>query len=228
MKKTAIIVAGGTGARMGTQLPKQFLLLEGKPVLWYTVQRFLESFSDLEIVLVLPEAHWELGNQLLEAYFPGKAIRMVVGGSTRFESVRNGLQTIEPGGVVFVHDGVRCLLSALLIQRCYQHALAYGSAIPAVVATDSIRLVSGSENQVADRNQIRLIQTPQTFRTELLLEAFSKATHNQYTDEATVVEAMGIPVYLLDGEYENIKITRPTDLLLAAAILQQSSPLNPS
>ena len=228
MKKTAIIVAGGTGARMGTQLPKQFLLLEGKPVLWYTVQRFLESFSDLEIVLVLPEAHWELGNQLLEAYFPGKAIRMLVGGSTRFESVRNGLQTIEPGGVVFVHDGVRCLLSALLIQRCYQHALAYGSAIPAVVATDSIRVVSGSENQVADRNQIRLIQTPQTFRTELLLEAFSKATHNQYTDEATVVEAMGIPVYLLDGEYENIKITRPTDLLLAAAILQQSSPLNPS
>ena len=228
MKKTAIIVAGGTGARMGTQLPKQFLLLEGKPVLWYTVQRFLESFIDLEIVLVLPEAHWELGNHLLEAYFPGKAIRMVVGGSTRFESVRNGLQTIEPGGVVFVHDGVRCLLSALLIQRCYQHALEYGSAIPAVVATDSIRVVSGSENQMADRNQIRLIQTPQTFRTDLLLEAFSKATHNQYTDEATVVEAMGIPVYLLDGEYENIKITRPTDLLLAAAILQQSSSLDPS
>ena len=179
MKKTAIIVAGGTGARMGTQLPKQFLLLEGKPVLWYTVQRFLESFSDLEIVLVLPEAHWELGNQLLEAYFPGKAIRMVVGGSTRFESVRNGLQTIEPGGVVFVHDGVRCLLSALLIQRCYQHALEYGSAIPAVVATDSIRVVSGSENQVADRNQIRLIQTPQTFRTDLLLEAFSKIPMKQ-------------------------------------------------
>lgn len=228
MKKTAIIVAGGTGARMGTQLPKQFLLLEGKPVLWYTVQRFLESFTDLEIVLVLPETHWELGSQLLEAYFPGKAIRMVVGGSTRFESVRNGLQTIEPGGIVFVHDGVRCLLSVLLIQRCYQHALEYGSAIPAVVATDSIRVVSGSENQVADRNQIRLIQTPQTFRTDLLLEAFSKATHNQYTDEATVVEAMGIPVYLLDGEYENIKITRPTDLLLAAAILQQSSSLDPS
>lgn len=228
MKKTAIIVAGGTGARMGTQLPKQFLLLEGKPVLWYTVQRFLESFTDLEIVLVLPETHWELGSQLLEAYFPGKAIRMVVGGSTRFESVRNGLQTIEPGGIVFVHDGVRCLLSVLLIQRCYQHALEYGSAIPAVVATDSIRVVSGSENQVADRNQIRLIQTPQTFRTDLLLDAFSKATHNQYTDEATVVEAMGIPVYLLDGEYENIKITRPTDLLLAAAILQQSSSLDPS
>jgi 2-C-methyl-D-erythritol 4-phosphate cytidylyltransferase len=179
-------------------------------------------------VLVLPEAHWELGNQLLEAYFPGKAIRMVVGGSTRFESVRNGLQTIEPGGIVFVHDGVRCLLSALLIQRCYQHALEYGSAIPAVVATDSIRVVSGSENQVADRNQIRLIQTPQTFRSDLLLEAFGKATHNQYTDEATVVEAMGMPVYLVDGEYENIKITRPTDLLLAAAIIQQSSSLDPS
>jgi 2-C-methyl-D-erythritol 4-phosphate cytidylyltransferase len=228
MKKTAIIVAGGTGARMGTQLPKQFLLLAGKPVLWYTLQRFLESFSDVEIVLVLPEAHWELGNQLLEAYFPSKAMRMVVGGSTRFESVRNGLQTVEPGGIVFVHDGVRCLLSPLLIQRCYQQALEYGSAIPAVVATDSIRVVSGSVNQVADRNQIRLIQTPQTFRTDLLQEAFGKATHNQYTDEATVVEAMGMPVYLLDGEYENIKITRPTDLLLAAAIIQQSSSLDPS
>lgn len=228
MKKTAIIVAGGTGARMGTQLPKQFLLLAGKPVLWYTLQRFLESFADVEIVLVLPEAHWELGKQLLEVNFPDQNIRMVVGGSTRFESVRNGLQTIEPGGIVFVHDGVRCLLSVSLIQRCYQHALEFGSAIPAVVATDSIRVVSGLENKVADRNQIRLIQTPQTFRADLLLEAFGKATHNQYTDEATVVEAMGKPVYLLEGEYENIKITRPIDLLLAAAILQSSSSLDPS
>lgn len=228
IKKTAIIVAGGSGARMGTQVPKQFLLLRGKPVIWYTLHRFVESLNDLEIVLVLPEAHMEAGKQLLATYFSEKAIRLIVGGNTRFESVRNGLQAIDAGGVVFVHDGVRCLLSTSLIKRCYQFAVENGSAIPAVVATDSIRVVDGTENRVADRNQIRLIQTPQTFRTDLLKEAFSKATHNQYTDEATVVEAMGTPVFLVEGEYENIKITRPADLLLAEAILQQLSGFDPS
>lgn len=228
MKKSVIIVAGGSGVRMGSQLPKQFLLLQGKPVIWHTLTRFLESFEVLEIVLVLPTAHIAFGKQLIDQYFPDKGIRLIVGGASRFESVRNGLQAVEPGGIVFVHDGVRCLLSTSLIHRCYQVALEHGSAIPAVAATDSIRVVSGLENRVADRNQIRLIQTPQTFTTDLLKEAFLHAVHNQFTDEATVVEAMGTPVYLVEGEYENIKITRPTDLLLAEAILQQPSAFDPS
>lgn len=225
MKTTAIIVAGGSGTRMGSIMPKQFLLLQGKPVLYYTLQSFFNGLEDISIVLVLPKAHWELGKELVDTYFPEKSIQLVEGGESRFESVRNGLGVIEHEGIVLVHDGVRCLLSTGLIRRCWQHAIHVGSAIPAVTATDSIRWVSGTEHKVMNRDEIRLIQTPQTFQVPLLKEAFAKAGHTQFTDEATVLEAMGIPVSLVEGEHENIKITRPTDLILADAILQQRSAL---
>jgi len=225
MKTTAIIVAGGSGTRMGSIMPKQFLLLQEKPVLWYTIQSFLIALQDISIVLVLPKAHWEAGQELVDNYFPKAAIQLVEGGETRFESVRNGLGAIEHEGIVLVHDGVRCLLSAELIRRCWQHAVHTGSAIPAVTATDSIRWVSGSEHKVMNRDEIRLIQTPQTFQVPLLKQAFANATHAQFTDEATVLEAMGIAVSLVEGEYENIKITRPADLILADAILQKRSAL---
>lgn len=225
MKTTAIIVAGGSGTRMGSIMPKQFLLLQGKPVLYYTLQSFFSGLEDISIVLVLPKAHWDLGKELVDTYFPEKSIQLVEGGESRFESVRNGLGVIEHEGIVLVHDGVRCLLSTGLIRRCWQHAIHVGSAIPAVTATDSIRWVSETEHKVMNRDEIRLIQTPQTFQVPLLKEAFAKAGHTQFTDEATVLEAMGIPVSLVEGEYENIKITRPTDLILADAILQQRSAL---
>lgn len=225
MNTTAIIVAGGSGTRMGSIMPKQFLELRGKPVLWYTIQSFLSSLEDISIVLVLPRAHWEAGQDLVSTYFPEKPIQLVEGGASRFESVRNGLDAVEHEGIVLVHDGVRCLLSTGLIRRCRQHAIHAGSAIPAVTATDSIRLVSGSESRVMNRDDIRLIQTPQTFQVQLLKQAFAKASHTAFTDEATVLEAMGIPVSLVEGEYENIKITRPADLILADAILQQRSAL---
>lgn len=225
MKTTAIIVAGGSGTRMGSILPKQFLLLQEKPVLWYTIQSFLIALPDISIVLVLPKAHREAGQELVDTYFPAAAIQLVEGGETRFESVRNGLGVIEHEGIVLVHDGVRCLLSAELIRRCWQHAMHAGSAIPAVTATDSIRWVSGSEQKVMNRDEIRLIQTPQTFQVPLLKQAFENASHTQFTDEATVLEAMGISVSLVEGEYENIKITRPADLILADAILQKRSAL---
>lgn len=225
MNTSAIIVAGGSGTRMGSIIPKQFLLLQGKPVLWHTIQSFLNSINNISIVLVLPRAHWEAGQALVDTYFPDAPIQLVAGGETRFESVRNGLEEIGHEGIVLVHDGVRCLVSTGLIRRCRQHAIHTGSAIPAVTATDSIRWVSGSENKVMNRDDIRLIQTPQTFQIPLLKQAFAVAGHTQFTDEATVLEAMGIPVSLVEGEHENIKITRPADLILADAILQQRSAL---
>lgn len=209
---------------MNSTVPKQFLLLQGKPALWHTVNTFLSAYADMQVILVLPEAHLQEGESLKESFLSaGKRIKVVSGGDTRFGSVRNGLRLVTEPSIVFVHDGVRCLVSADLIQRCYQQAVEKGSAIPAVSATDSIRITEGDGHRVADRNNIRIIQTPQTFRSEVLLPAFEQEYNATFTDEATVVEAAGHKVFLIEGEYENLKITRPADLLLADRILKERS-----
>lgn len=225
MKKYAVIVAGGSGQRMGTSIPKQFLLLQGKPLLWYSLQVFLQAFDDLQIILVVPGDNLAEGERLAKELDGNTRIRVIIGGSTRFHSVQNGLACVTSPSIVFVHDGVRCLVSTDLIRRCYTQALEKGSAIPAVAATDSIRVVEGAGHLVMDRNRVRIIQTPQTFRSELLLPAFQRDYTEGFTDEATVVEASGTAVYLIDGEYTNIKITRPVDLLVAERILADRSSL---
>jgi len=226
MKKYAVIVAGGSGQRMGAGIPKQFLLLQGKPLLWHTVNTFLQSFEDMQLVLVLPSAHLAEGESIKQL-FPGDARRISVteGGATRFQSVQNGLGKVNEPSIIFVHDGVRCLVTAQLIRNCYAQALEKGSAIPAVTATDSIRVVHANGHAVADRNKIRIIQTPQTFQSALLLPAFAQTYQEAFTDEATVVESFGKEVLLIEGEYENIKITRPADLLVAEKILEERSTL---
>lgn len=225
MKKYAVIVAGGSGQRMGTSIPKQFLLLQGKPLLWYSLQVFLQAFDDLQIILIVPGDNLLEGEQLAKELNGGSRIRVITGGSTRFHSVQNGLACVTSPSIVFVHDGVRCLVSADLIRRCYTQALEKGSAIPAVAATDSIRVVEGAGHLVMDRNRVRIIQTPQTFQSELLLTAFQRDYTDSFTDEATVVEASGKEVFLIEGEYTNIKITRPVDLLVAERILADRSSL---
>ncbi len=219
--KYAVIVAGGNGVRMGAEKPKQFLNLKGKPILWYTLQQFLESYDDLQIILVLPENFIEEGMAMLPDLKDRERVQLIAGGLNRFDSVKKGLSLIHKEGIVFVHDGVRCLVSIDLIHRCFEQALLKGSAIPAVAATDSIRIVDGPYNTVADRNQVRIIQTPQTFQTGLLLPAFEKGYEPAFTDEATVLEAAGTKVFLIDGEHQNIKITRPIDLLIAEKILEE-------
>lgn len=219
MKKYAVIVAGGSGSRMGSAIPKQFLLLKGKPLLWYSITVFVKTFPDIHVVLVLPEEHISRGEALAADLPATNPIRIVKGGDTRFHSVQNGLALVKGSSVIFVHDGVRCLATESLLQRCYEQALEKGSAIPAVTATDSIRLVHANGSEVANRNEVRIIQTPQTFRSELLVPAFTTTYHHAFTDEATVVEASGKTVFLVEGEYENIKITRPADLLVAETIL---------
>jgi 2-C-methyl-D-erythritol 4-phosphate cytidylyltransferase len=221
MKKYAVIVAGGNGIRMGTNIPKQFLLLQGKPVLWHTLNAFLHAYADVQIILVLPAAHFNEGMELIQDLKAEKNITLTEGGTTRFHSVQNGLKHVTEPSVVFVHDGVRCLITADLIHQCYEQALYKGSAIPVVAATDSIRMVEDESHFVLNRNQIRIIQTPQTFLSKLIIPAFEQSFEENFTDEATVVEASGEMVYLIDGDYQNIKITRPVDLLIAETILSE-------
>ena len=219
MKKYAVIVAGGSGQRMSAAMPKQFLLLQQKPLLWYSLQTFLHAFDDIEIILVLPKANIAEGEQIAKDLNAENRIMITAGGTTRFHSVQNGLALVSAPSVIFVHDGVRCLVSKELIHRCYEQTLEKGSAIPAVAATDSIRIANGTDHTVTDRNHVRIIQTPQTYLSTVLLPAFNTAYKDSFTDEATVVEASGQKVFLIDGEYENIKITRPADILIAEQIL---------
>ncbi|MBL7751555.1 MAG: 2-C-methyl-D-erythritol 4-phosphate cytidylyltransferase, partial [Chitinophagaceae bacterium] len=200
MKKYAIIVAGGSGTRMGSNIPKQFLLLKEKPILYYTLKTFLEAYDDLQIILVLPVEYTDMGREIIDAYFDKDRIQITAGGDTRFQSVKNGLQLIDEESIIFVHDGVRCLLSADLIHRCYAQALESGSAIPAIPSKDSVRLKKGEINESVDRKSVMLIQTPQTFHSKILLPAFQIDDKDKFTDEATVVEAFGLKVFLVEGE----------------------------
>lgn len=215
MKKYAILVAGGSGTRMGASLPKQFLLLKGKPILYYTIKAFLEAYNDLQVILVLPIDYTDMGQEIIDAWFDKTRIKITAGGDSRFQSVKNGLSLVEEESIVFVHDGVRCLVSKNLILACYTEALQSGSAIPAITPKDSIRILRADENEALDRNSIRLIQTPQTFHSKILLPAFQIDYKDKFTDEATVVEAFGLKVTLVQGEETNIKITEPIDMVVA-------------
>jgi 2-C-methyl-D-erythritol 4-phosphate cytidylyltransferase len=218
MQKFAVIVAGGSGTRMGSSVPKQFLDLRGRPVVIHTVQAFLDEFPDIAIILVLPEAYLSEGEQLLQNYFPEVPIRIVAGGVTRFQSVRNGLALVTDPSVVFVHDAVRCLSTPALIRVCYEQAREKGSAIPVIPVRDSLRRRRTSGSEVVDREGVVQVQTPQTFRSDLLLPAMGQDYRPDFTDEATVVEAFGAEVHLIAGEETNIKLTHPADLVMAEMI----------
>ena len=221
MKKYAVIVAGGAGLRMGMTMPKQFLLLQEKPVLWYSITAFLTAFPDINIILVLPAAFIEAGNAMIATTAAPQLIQSTAGGETRYQSVKNGLKLVEKNSVVFVHDGVRCLVSPALIKRCYETTLGKGNAVPAIAAVDSIRIENGQKNTVMDRNKVRIIQTPQTFLSDDLVNAFDQPYDIAFTDEATVVEKAGATIHLIEGEASNIKITTPLDLLVAEKLLEE-------
>jgi 2-C-methyl-D-erythritol 4-phosphate cytidylyltransferase len=219
MQTYVVIVAGGSGKRMGTVLPKQFLLLKNKPVLYYTIDTFLKALPDCKVIIVLPEEHLELGKEIVDGFFDAQRIQLTAGGETRFHSVQNGLKLVEEESIIFVHDGVRCLVTEELIQRCYTTALETGSAIPAIDCRDSVRILTPEGNEQVDRSRLRLIQTPQTFHSKILLAAFAIDYKPWFTDEANVVEAFGLKVTLVQGEETNIKITNPIDLVIAERIL---------
>jgi 2-C-methyl-D-erythritol 4-phosphate cytidylyltransferase len=219
MKKYAVIVAGGAGLRMGSLLPKQFLLIHNWPIVWYTMQVFLKSYKDIQIILVLPEEYYETGRAICDEMNPPYPILTVTGGETRFHSVQKGLSLVQEPSVVFVHDAVRCLLSPSLIHLCYEDAIRFGSAIPCIESKDSIRILTDAGYVSVNRENIKLVQTPQTFMSELILPAYLVPYLASFTDDASVLEASGRLIHLVEGEVNNIKITTPLDLAIAEKLL---------
>ncbi len=220
MKKYVIIVAGGNGSRMKSEVPKQFMLLKGKPVLYYAVSVFLQTYSDCNIILVLPEEHVAAGQEIIDAFFGYDRIKIVIGGRTRFHSVQNGLQLIDDeDSVIFVHDAVRPFITSDLITRCYESVVETGSAIPVTDCKDSVRIITDDGNEAIERRTVKLVQTPQVFHGRILLSAYRIDFKEKYTDEATVAEAFGLKLSLIPGDDHNIKITTPTDMLVAESIL---------
>lgn len=207
--------------RMGASMPKQFLLLRNKPLLWHTLTAFLTAFDDLHIILVLPEAFMDMGAAIIDSTAEPARVQRVPGGNTRFQSVKNGLRLVTRPSVVFVHDGVRCLITPSLVRSCYSTAVEKGNAIPAVTAMDTIRIITANGSEQVDRNNVRLIQTPQTFLSAVIKAAYEQEFDERFTDEASVAEKMGVKINLVEGESTNIKITRPSDLLIAEKILEQ-------
>ena len=205
---------------MGAQVPKQFLLLAGKPVLMHTLQRFYDADASVILLLVLPEQHQSTWKELCIAHEFTVPHRIVSGGSERFYSVQNGLKAIEEiEGVVAVHDGVRPLIDELLIRKAYVQAETNGSAIMVVKLKDSVRELTDAGSRMADRTKLVLVQTPQVFLLSTLRTAYEVDYNSKYTDDASVVEASGGQVELLQGDYRNIKITTAEDLIFAEALL---------
>ena len=204
---------------MNSSLPKQFMLLKGKPVLYYTINTFLQAFDDCKLILVLPENHLAYGKEIIDTYFNSSRIQVTAGGETRFHSVKNGLKLVNGESVVFVHDAVRCMISTNLIRKCYEATVQFGSAVPVIACKDSVRLVTGENNEALQRSRVKLVQTPQTFFSSILLPAFEEEYSDAFTDEATVVEAGGHKIYLVEGEESNFKITLPVDLELAEKLM---------
>lgn len=227
-QRFAIIVAGGSGSRMKSVVPKQFLLLNGKPILQHTVEQFLAVSPTPQIILVLPASDLATWATLCQEHAFSPPIQTVSGGGTRFQSVRNGLHAIgvrddySMTGLVAVHDGVRPFVSPGIIQTSYETAARTGSAVTCVPVKDSVRVVDAvGHSQAVDRSQYRLVQTPQTFRLDLFRRAFAVDEQPFFTDCASVMEYAGFPVTLMEGAYENIKITTPEDLAWGAAVLGQ-------
>lgn len=219
----AVIVAGGQGTRMGTAIPKQFLDLNGHSVLFHTIHAFVEAIPDVHIVLVLPSHQLSYAQIVLQS-FPNRIdLTLVSGGETRFQSVCNGIRDIPSNAIIMVHDGVRPLVSKALIQRCLQEALIHGSAIPVISVVDSMREIGDQGTSFPiNRDRLRIVQTPQTFRASILLSSMQQSYQDSFTDEATVVEAWGEKVHLVEGERNNIKITTPDDLRFAKALLNEN------
>ena len=222
MERYAILVAGGKGLRMGGDIPKQFLPIGGKPVLMRTIEVFREAYPDIHIILVLPVSQQEYWQQLCCEYAFGVPFQIANGGETRFHSVSNGLKLV-PGdveGIVGVHDGVRPFVSVETIQRCYDEAVEYGAVVPVVPIVETVRqLHKDGTNFTVPRDEYKQVQTPQTFRVSLLKEAYRQSYIPAFTDDASVVEALGKPVHLVEGNHENIKITTPADIRFVNGLL---------
>lgn len=222
MKRYAIIVAGGKGLRMGAELPKQFIPIEGRPVLMRTLDAFHACDASIQIILVLPHSHQSYWRELCQKYAFTVPHRIADGGDTRFHSVQNGLAlTSNTEALIAVHDGVRPFVTKEVIEQCYREATIHAAVVPVTPVVETIRHLLNSGSKTVDRESYRLVQTPQTFQASLLHRAYQQPYQNTFTDDASVVEALGESIYLTEGNRENIKLTTPFDLMVANALIQQ-------
>jgi 2-C-methyl-D-erythritol 4-phosphate cytidylyltransferase len=221
INKYLIIVAGGTGTRMNHELPKQFLLIYNKPVIVYTIEKFISTYSNIKIIIVIHPSWKEYLLGLLNQYQWHNNIEIVLGGDTRFHSVKNGLDKIKSteSVLVAVHDAARPMVSSQTIISAFESAALHGSGIPVIDISESLRQVTDNGNKYLDRAKVKIVQTPQCFQLALLQKGFEQAYDTTFTDDASVIEKLGMPVYLTKGNQENIKITWPMDLKIAEAII---------
>jgi 2-C-methyl-D-erythritol 4-phosphate cytidylyltransferase len=218
--KMAIIVAGGKGERMKADIPKQFLEIKGKPILMHTLDAFYAFDTSLKIVLVLPEVQISFWKTLCDKHSYSTPHTIVAGGASRFHSVKNGLSAISNEQLIAIHDGVRPLVSSETIARCFEAAQKHKAAIPVMDSVESIRMVEGESSKSVDRSAYKMVQTPQIFDAELLHKAYEQQFSELFTDDASVVEKLGVEVHLVEGNRENIKITTAYDLQIAEILLK--------
>jgi 2-C-methyl-D-erythritol 4-phosphate cytidylyltransferase len=225
INRFAIIVAGGSGSRMGANSPKQFLPIGGLPILMHTIRQFRSYSADVSIIVTLPAEQIPVWDALCRKYQFDEPVLVIPGGATRFQSVRNGLEQIQTeDGLVAVHDGVRPFVTTDMIRNSFETANRTGSAVTCVPLKDSVRMLeSDGKNQAVDRTKYRLIQTPQTFQLSIFKRAFQTDEQPFFTDCASVVEYAGFPITLIDGSYDNIKITPPEDLEISEQKLRSAS-----
>jgi 2-C-methyl-D-erythritol 4-phosphate cytidylyltransferase len=214
-----VIVAGGSGKRMGVDTPKQFLELAGKPVLMHTIERFKAFDSSIEIITVLPENQLRYWNELRKKYSFDIPHTFVKGGAKRYISVRHGLEFVNAPGLVAIHDGVRPLVKLETIKRCFETAEKYGNAIPVISPSDSLRMEKDGRNIPINRLDVKQVQTPQVFDVALIKKAYKQDFDPSFTDDASVLEKTGKEIHMVDGNRENIKITNPEDLFIAQTLL---------
>lgn len=224
MKRCVIIVAGGSGSRMGANIPKQFLLLNGRPILMHTIETFYRFDKQMQIIVVLPSEQHNYWNMLCQQHnFTTINYTLVEGGQTRFHSTLNGLCCAPQQGIIAVHDGVRPLVSTATLQRCFETAVKHKAIIPAIAINESVReILPDNTNIAVNRDNYRLVQTPQVFDAALLHQAFTQPYNPLFTDDASVVEHMGEKVTIVEGNFENIKITRPIDLIIAERLMDRT------
>lgn len=221
MRKSVIIVAGGSGSRMGGDLPKQFIVLENYPVLMWTISCFIEYDASISVVVVLPESQINYWKDLCISYSFDQPHLVVKGGGTRFHSVRNGLEAIPETDLVAIHDGVRPLVSKKTIANCFNMAAETGAAIPVMQVTETLRTGTMEQSGTVNRELFFSVQTPQVFGWSIIKEAYKQEWNSAFTDDASVAENMGIPVKMVPGNRDNLKITHPDDLIVAAEYLKK-------
>jgi len=222
MRKSVIIVAGGSGTRMGLSIPKQFVEISEKPILAHTIDAYLNYDLEINVILVIPEIHFSTWDDIHQKHFPNQRITVAKGGNSRFQSVKSGLSCVSEG-LVAIHDAVRPLVTWKVIDECFDVAKDQGSGVAMVPLKDSIRVVSEVNTKSVNRSDYFIVQTPQTFQVDLIKKAFEVEENSSFTDDASVFEYSGGVVQRVMGDYQNIKITTPEDLIIAEALINKKA-----